>query len=176
VMPTYRILELVGTQPLVDPRASAALPTQRGPWVERLGALWVPTTATTATVYDGTTSGDNNHKQLDARVKLAGSELAKLLQGRRCHSKLRARLDRLYGPPSVRKERRRRDTAVALIIRTLNRGVNALIGRAARDAPPGFAHSSHRPQWSREAIEAGSRHLLTVVGQVRHEIKQTCGR
>jgi hypothetical protein len=63
-----------------------------------------------------------------------------------------------------------------MIIRTLHRGVNALIGRAARDAPSGFAHSSHRPRWSREAIEAGSRHLLTVVSQIRHEIKQACGR
>ena len=172
-MPAYQLLRLVGAHPLVDPRASAELPAQRGPWVERLGALWVPTDPTNA-VYDDK-AGDNGHKRLDSRVKLAGSELSKLLAGRRCYSKLKKRLDKLYGPPAVRNERRRQDTAETLIIRTLNRGVNALIGREARDTPQGFAHSSARPQWSTAAIEAGSKHLLTVVGQVRHEIRQVCG-
>jgi hypothetical protein len=173
-MPAYQLLRLVGTHLLVDPRASAELPAQRGPWVERLGALWVPTDPTNA-VYDDKV-GNNGHKKLDRRVKLAGSELAKLLDGRRCYSKLKERLDKLYGPPLVRKERRRRDSAEAMIIRALNRGVNALVGRDALDAPGGFAHSSARPQWSTAAIEVGSKHLLTVVDQVRHEIRQVCGR
>eukprot|EP00035_Acanthoeca_spectabilis_P013423 m.249647 g.249647 ORF g.249647 m.249647 type:complete len:174 (-) comp15880_c0_seq3:1265-1786(-) len=173
-MPDFRLLRLVGVRPLVDPRASAELPAPRGPWVERLGALWVPTDPT-STVYGGG-PGDNDHKKLDRRVKLAGTELAKLLAGRRCYRKLKEGLDKLYGPPSVRNERRRRDTAEALIIRTLHRAVNALVGKDAVDAPRGFAHSSDRPRWSPEAIEAGSRHLLTVVDQIRHEIRQVCGR
>ena len=137
-------------------------------------ALWVPTDPT-STVYGGT-PGDNDHKKLDRRVKVAGGELAKLLAGRRCHGKLKERLDKLYGAPSVRNERRRRDTAEAMIIRTLHREVNALVGKDAVDAPPGFAHSSDRPRWSPEAIAAGSKHLLTVVDQVRLEIKRVCGR
>eukprot|EP00037_Helgoeca_nana_P024201 m.256374 g.256374 ORF g.256374 m.256374 type:complete len:600 (+) comp26570_c0_seq15:2688-4487(+) len=173
-MPDFQLLRLVGVRPLVDPRASAELPAPRGPWVERLGALWVPKTPT-STVY-GDAPGNNSHTQLDRRVKLAGTELSKLLAGRRCHGKLKERLNKLYGPPSMRNERRRRDTAEALIIRTLNRGVNALVGKDAVDAPPGFAHSSDRPRWSPEAIAAGSKHLLTVVDQVRHEIRQMCGR
>jgi hypothetical protein len=41
-MPDYQLLRLVGVRPLVDPRASAELPAPRGPWVTRLGALWIP--------------------------------------------------------------------------------------------------------------------------------------
>jgi hypothetical protein len=174
VMPTYQMLQLVGAAPLVDPRASAGLPTSRPPWVERLGALWVPAAPTT-TVY-GSGGGDNGHRQLDARVKTAGTELAQLMERRRCFGKLRDGLDKLYGPPTVRNEGRRRDTAEATVIRTLNRGINALVSQDARDAPPGFAHSSDRPRWSRQAIDAGSKHLTTVVAQVRHEIRRVCGR
>jgi len=174
-MPSYQILQLVRAGPLVDPRASAQLPAARPPWVMRLGALWIPAAPTTTVYGDGI--GDNGHKRLDTRVKEAGTDLVRLMERRRCFGKVAVRLDRLYGPAAAHSpEGRRRDTAEAVVIRTLNRGINALVGKDARDAQPGFAHSSNRPEWSREAIDAAHGHLPTVVGQVEHDMRRACRR
>jgi len=68
------------------------------------------------------------------------------------------------------------DTPDALVIRCLQRGVNALAVDGASNVrdPIAFAHASDRATWASPAIEAGFRHLDEVAAQVQHEIHQLC--
>ena len=171
VLPALRVLEMVGSKPLLDPRASAEPPKSMPPWSLRSGALWLAKPKT-ATVYAHPKSRDAQLK-LDAKVKVTAKALAKPAEAARCTAKLKRQLATLYGPPSTDV---RHDTAEVAIVRTLNRGINALVAKDARDAPPGFAHGSHRAKWSKSAVDAGRRHLRTVAAQVKHEVDRACRR
>jgi hypothetical protein len=189
VMPEYTVLRLINHDvALLRPTAAAA--QRQRPWlVHPTGAMWVERPRTRTVV--GPTDPHNGHKHLDATIKARGVELAEAVTRRRCLPQLKARLDRLYGPSaastqstSTRNSTRNNSTksnstksnssAVAVVIRALNRGVNGLVADGAVDAPS--VHDSRRATWTRAAIQAAHRHLDVVAAQVQYEIEQACGR
>ena len=167
VMPAYRLLAHVGmAAPLLEVAAAAARP--QSPWLEHAGALWVAAPPTHR-VFGGDNGGNNDaHRALDAAVKARGVELARNVT--RCLPRLQSRLDRLYGRGSTD----RAGSAVAVVIRALNRGLNALVAEGAADVPEGFVHSSRRAAWSPAAVDTALASLDTVAAQVAHEIQLVC--
>eukprot|EP00037_Helgoeca_nana_P021870 m.221517 g.221517 ORF g.221517 m.221517 type:complete len:752 (+) comp25803_c0_seq9:1036-3291(+) len=166
VMPAFAVLALIGAAPLCKVSAAAAL-TVSGTWVEHpTGALFVDRKANRRVFGSG---APNGHKPLDAAIKERGVTLAEGVT--RCLARLRRRLDRLYGPP---EREGGTDSAVAVVIRALNRGVNALVARGAKDAPAGFVHHSQRPRWSRAMVAKGAEYLDEVAKQIAFEIAAVC--
>ena len=169
VMPSFELLKLIGAAPLLRVSAAAALKVS-GTWVEHpTGAMFVDRKTNTR-VYGSKTP--NGHKELDVAIKERGVALAERVT--RCLARLRRRLDRLYGPP---EQEAGSDSATAVTIRALNRGVNALVARGARDVKRNFVHHSQRPMWSSAMVhKARMVYLDEVAAQIEFEIAAVCRR